>query len=394
MTNDDCTSIMNSTEDTAGNLVTGGERTLDELKTEVMRRVERGIMPLGGIDVDDARAALGAIDTLGREQWASAWSAVAERHFARAHDEEHVDRARAAKSYWRAWRLHHFARWPTENSPAKRIARTRARKAFRNYGRLLDPAIEGVRIPFEGKEIVAYLRLPVSPRPAPIVLGIAGLDSRKEDVAAHTDGYLAHGLAIIAVDMPGTGEAPIEAARPDSDRMFSAVIDYLHTRPEIDAGRILVQGRSFSGHWAAKLAYTEKDRLRGCVVHGGGIHLAFQRKWAEPALKTGDYLYDYYEARRGMLGAADAEELYRILAGFSLKDQGLLERPSAPMLVVNGWLDPQTTCEDVFLLLQHGDAKDAWVNPKGRHMGRSPEWPGSRVQAEVLMPWMLRHLRE
>lgn len=384
---------MTKAQDTTHDLVTGGGRTLDELKTEVMRRVERGLMPLGGIGLDDAKAALAAIDSLGREQWAQAWSAVGDRHFDRARSEEASDRAAAAKSYWQAWRLYHFARWPTENSPSKLAARARALEAFRHYGRLLDPAIELVRIPFEGSEIVAYLRVPVSTRPVPVVLGIAGLDSRKEDVAAHTDAYLDQGLAIMALDMPGTGEAPIRAARPDSDRMFCAVIDYLHTEPRIDAARIVVQGRSFSGHWAAKLAYTEKERLRGCVVHGGGIHLAFQRDWAEPALRTGDYLYDYFEARRGMLGAADADALYRTLAGFSLLDQGLLDRPSAPMLVVNGWLDPQTTCEDVFLLLQHGDAKDAWVNPKGRHMGRSPEWSGQRIQTEVLMPWMLRRLR-
>lgn len=384
---------MTNTQGAGADLVTGGGRTLDELKAEILRRVERGIMPLGGIGADDARAALAAIDSLDREQWARAWSAVAERHFARAQAEEGSHPARAAKSYWQAWRLHHFARWPTENSPAKHAARERALVAFRHYGRLLSPAIETIRIPFEGSEIVAYLRRPPGEAPVPVVLGIAGLDSRKEDVAAHTDGYLQEGLAIVAVDMPGTGEAPIRAARPDSDRMFSAVIDYLHTRRDLDAGRIVVQGRSFSGHWAAKLAYTEKDRLRGCVVHGGGIHLAFQRSWAEPALKTGEYLYDYFEARRGMLGAEDAEALYRTLVGFSLKDQGLLERPCAPMLVVNGWLDSQTTCEDVFLLLRHGDAKDAWVNPKGRHMGRSPEWSGARIQQEVLMPWMLRRLR-
>lgn len=377
----------------ASELVTGGGRTLAELKAEVLRRVERGIMPLTGIGVDDGKAALAAIDSLDREQWAQAWSRVAERHFERAQTEEASDPALAAKSYWHAWRLHHFARWPTENCSSRLRARDRALEAFRNYCRLLQPAIEIVRIPFEGNEIVAYLRLPEASGPVPVVLGIAGLDSRKEDVVAHTDGYLKRGLAIIAVDMPGTGEAPIRAARPDSDRMFSAVIDHLLTRPEIDASRILVQGRSFSGHWAAKLAYTERARLRGCVVHGGGIHLAFQRSWAEPALKTGEYLYDYLEARRSMLGADDAEELYRTLAGFSLKDQGLLEQPCAPMLVVNGWLDSQTTCEDVFLLLQHGDAKDAWVNPKGRHMGRSPEWPGSRIQDEVLMPWMLRRLQ-
>ncbi|MGE5465666.1 MAG: alpha/beta hydrolase [Methanocella sp.] len=380
--------------DDHGDLVTGGGRTLDELKQEVLRRVERGLTPVTGIKVEDARSALSSIDSLSREQWAQAWSAVAERHYAAAQAAESTDPERAAQSYWNAWRLHHFARWPTENTPAKRHAKERALIAFRAYARLLRPAIDVIRIPFEGKEIVAYLRLPERVRPAPIVLGISGLDSRKEDVVAHTDGYLKHGLAIMAVDMPGTGESPIAAARPDSDRVFSAVIDYLQTRPEVDAKRILVQGRSFSGHWAAKLAYTERTRLRGCVVHGGGVHKSFQRAWAEPALKTGEYLYDYLEARRGMVGASDAEDLYRKIAGFSLMDQGLVDQPSAPMLVVNGWLDSQTTCEDVFVLLQHGDAKDAWVNPKGRHMGRSAEWPGSRIQEEVLMPWMLKHLQE
>jgi pimeloyl-ACP methyl ester carboxylesterase len=375
-----------------GDLVTGGSRTLEELKHEVSRRVERGLTPMGGIRIEDAKAALANIDSLSREQWAQAWSAVAEKHYDTAQTLEGKDTEKAAQSYWTAWRLHHFARWPTENTPAKRHAKERAVVAFRKYCKLLEPAIDVVRIPFEGKEIVAYLRLPEGVRPAPVVFGISGLDSRKEDVVAHTDGYLKHGLGIIAVDMPGTGEAPIIAARPDSDRMFSAVIDYLQTRTDVDAKRIVVQGRSFSGHWAAKLAYTERARVLGCVVHGGGVHKSFQRAWAEPALKTGEYLYDYLEARRGMVGATDAEDLYRKLAGFSLVEQGLVDQPSAPMLVVNGWLDSQTTCEDVFVLLRHGDAKDAWVNPKGRHMGRSPEWPGARIQEEVLMPWMLRRL--
>lgn len=379
-------------EDVHGQLVTGGGRTLEELKHEVLRRVERGLTPVGGIKMDDANAALANIDSLSREQWAQAWSTVAEKHYDTAQTLAGKDTAKATQSYWTAWRLHHFARWPTENTPAKRHAKERALVAFRKYCELLEPAIDVVRIPFEGKEIVAYLRLPEGVRPAPVVFGISGLDSRKEDVVAHTDGYLKHGLGIIAVDMPGTGEAPITAARADSDRMFSAVIDYLQTRTDVDAKRIVVQGRSFSGHWAAKLAYTERARVLGCVVHGGGVHKSFQRAWAEPALKTGEYLYDYLEARRGMVGATDAEDLYRKIAGFSLVEQGLVDQPSAPMLVVNGWLDSQTTCEDVFVLLRHGDAKDAWVNPRGRHMGRSPEWPGARIQEEVLMPWMLKRL--
>ena len=383
---------MNDAAVESGELVTGGGRTLAELKQEMLRRVERGIAPLGGIDPADAKAALDGIDSLDREQWARAWSGVADQHFQRAEHAQPGDRVSAAGAYWRAWRLHHFARWPTENTPARLYAKQRALEAFRAYCGLLTPAIQTVRVPFEGSEIVAYLRVPPGIARPPLVLGISGLDSRKEDVAAYTDRYLSHGVALLAVDMPGTGEAPLQPAQPDSDRMFSALLDHLHTRSDIDARRIVVQGRSFSGYWAAKLAYRERARLRGAIVHGGGIHESFQRKWAEPALRTGEYLYDYYEARRGMFGARDAEDLYAKIKRFSLLDQGLLDEPCAPMLVVNGVLDSQTTVEDVFLLLRHGDAKDAWVNPKGRHMGRSQEWPGHAIQDKVLMPWILKQL--
>jgi pimeloyl-ACP methyl ester carboxylesterase len=377
----------------SGNLVTGGGRNLAELKAEVLRRVERGIAPLGGIELEDAKASLGAIDSLSRERWAKAWSAVGEQYLEKARALEAPDPKAASEHYWRAWRLHHFARWPTESAPARLHAKDRALAAFRAYCRLLAPPIDTVRVRFEGGEIVAYVRLPQGVKRPPVVIGIAGLDSRKEDIAAYSDRYLAEGLAIVAVDMPGTGEAPIQPAEPDSDRMFSALIDYLHTRSDVDASRIVVQGRSFSGHWAAKLAYTERDRLRGAIMHGGAIHASFQRAWAEPALKTGEYLYDYYEARRAMFGASDPEALYEKVARFSLLDQGLLDKPSAPMLVANGVLDSQTTIEDVFLLLRHGDAKDAWVNPQGRHMGRSPEWSGHAIQERVLMPWIVRRLK-
>jgi hypothetical protein len=67
-------------------------------------------------------------------------------------------------------------------------------------------------------------------------------------------------------------------------------------------------------------------------------------------------------------------------------------QPSAPMLLVNGVQDSQIPIDDLFLLLRHGDAKDAWVNPVGGHMGRSPLWPSRRIFDEVLMPWMLRRL--
>ena len=376
-----------------GALVTGSGRDLDQLKQEVQRRADRGMPPLGGIAPEDVRAALSRITSLEREQWATAFGAVADTHWQHAESLAGQDRAAAAKACWRAWRLFHFARWPTENSPARRHARQRALESFRQYAALAEPPIDIVRIPFEGKHIVAYLRLPAGVRPAPVVFGIAGLDSRKEDVAAHSESYLVKGLGLFAIDMPGTGESPHATAEIHSDRIFSAALDYLARRPDVDAGRILVQGRSWSGYWAAKLAITERGRLRGAVMHGGPVHHYFQLQWLVKSLATGEYLYDYLEAKCAMHGVDGLDDLLPKARAFSLLDLGLLDGPSAPMLLVNGARDSQIPIADLYLLLEHGDAKEAWVNPAGGHMGRSPQWPSPAIAEKILMPWMLQKLR-
>ena len=383
---------MNSKSVDGGALVTGGGRGLDQLKQEVQRRSDRNMPPLGGVAPEDARAALSRVTSLDREQWVLAFSSVADQHQERAQALETRDRAGAAKEYWQAWRLFHFARWPTENTPAKRLAKQRAVEAFRQYATLAAPPIEVVRIPFEGREIVAYLRLPANARPAPLVFGIAGLDSRKEDVAAHSAGYVGNGLGLFAIDLPGTGESPHAAAEIHSDRIFSAALDYLAQRPDVDAGRIVVQGRSWSGYWAAKLAVTECARLRGAVVHGGPIHHYFQPQWLTTSLATGEYLYDYQEAKCAMHGASGLDELLAKARPFSLLELGLLDQPSAPMLLVNGARDSQIPIADLYLLLEHGDAKEAWVNPQGGHMGRSQQWPGPVIAEKVLIPWIARRL--
>lgn len=372
-------------------LVPGGGRTLDQLKQEVLRRVERNLPPLGGIGAEDARAALAAIDSLGREQWARAWSTVAETYFARAASLEACAPQQARNHYWHAWRLHHFARWPVENSPAKQSAKNRALEAFRCYGRLLEPALETVRMPFEDQQISAYLRLPTGVRPAPLVIAIAGLDSRKEDFAAHADQYLQRGVGLLTTDLPGTGECPIAAA-PDSDRLFSALLDYLATRTDIDAARVVVQGRSWSGYWAAKLAHTERVRLRGSVMHGGPIHHYFQPDWLRASLATDEYLYDYLPAKEKLFGADGLDVLLARAQRFSLLESGILDQPCAPMLLVNGARDTQIPIADLYLLLEHGDAKEAWVNPQGGHMGRSPQWPAAAISERVVMPWIARRL--
>lgn len=367
-------------------------RNLGQLKAELLRRVENDLMPIAGVPADDAHAVIDRVQTLRRDDWAKAWAARAEIHLARADALRDTDPAAARESYRLAWRLFHFARWPAENTPFKAYVYPRALAAFRNHGRLLDPPLEMLRIPFRNEVITAYLRMPQSDRPVPLVIGISGLDSRKEDVMALAGGYLCRGIALIAVDMPGTGEAPA-ALGPDAAEMISALLDWVAGRDELDAGRVVVQGRSWSGYWATRLAIVERERLRGAVMHGGPIHHYFQPQWLGPSLQSREYLYDYLPATAALFGTDTLQALLAAAPAHSLQAQGLLGQPAAPLLLINGARDSQIPIADVELLAGLYPQSTVWVNPEGGHMGRSADWSGRRIFEEVTAPWLERVLQ-
>ena len=78
--------------------------------------------------------------------------------------------------------------------------------------------------------------------------------------------------------------------------------------------------------------------------------------------------------------------------GLSRASQGLLDKPTAPMLIIGGALDTQVPIADAYLLLASGDTpKEAWINPKGGHLGRQPKvWPDPAIFNRVLLPWVIR----
>jgi hypothetical protein len=211
------------------------ERTLDEIKVEAIHRAEVGGYPLIGLDAADVREAFQSIHTSDKDEWAAAFIHVADRYMADGKSLESTSPAKADADYIRAWRLYSFGRWPVPTSPGKQRSYAKAIEAFLVHARLMDPPLEVVHIPFEGKEIIAYLRLPKAAKgPVPLVMAVNGLDSRKEDLAESFSAILPNGIGYLAVDGPGTGQSPIKAG-PDSERMLSRVLDYLGSRPEVAA---------------------------------------------------------------------------------------------------------------------------------------------------------------
>ena len=374
----------------------GHERTLDEIKTEAVRRAELGIYPLIGLDPGDVREAFAAIRTKDKDEWAAAFMSVADRYMNEGRALEKSDPTKANADYIRAWRLYSFGRFPVPTSPGKQRSYARAIEAFLAHAHFYDPPLEVVRIPFEGSEIIGYLRLPKNAKsPVPLVIAVNGLDSRKEDLTESFSAILPYGVGYFAVDGPGTGQSPIKVSE-NAERLLSRVLDYLQTRPEVDRGRIAIHGVSWGAYWATKMAIVERARLKGASAQSPPVDAFFQKDFLmNSLLGNREYLFDQVPALMSVFdGVKNVDELAAIFPRMSLVKQGMLGKPTTPMLVMAGVQDTQVPTSDIYLLLDKGDVpKTAWVNPAGGHLGRQTKvWPDPRIFREVLIPWLVRTL--
>lgn len=372
------------------------ERTIDEIKIEAVRRAEVGQYPLIGLDPNDVKEAFETIHTSDKDEWAAGFMRVADKYFNEAKSLEKSDPAKANADYIHAWRLYSFGRWPIPASPGKQRSYEKALESFLDHAKFFDPPLEVVRIPFEGKEITGYLRLPKDAKgPVPLVIAVNGLDSRKEDLTESFSAILPFGIGYLAVDGPGTGQNPIKVS-PTADRMLSKVIDYAQSRPEIDKNRIAMHGVSWGAYWATKMAIVEKSRLRGCSAQSPPIDKFFQRDFLmNSLLGNREYLFDQVPALMNILeGVHSLDEMADYLPKLSLVQEGLLGKSMAPMLVIAGVLDTQVPIDDEYLLLSKGDLpKDAWINPKGGHLGRQVGvWPDPLIFKQVIIPWLIKTL--
>ena len=372
------------------------ERTLDEIKTEAIHRAENGMYPLIGLDPGDVKEAFASIHTRDKDEWAAGFIGVADRYMNEAKALEKTDPTKANADYIRAWRLYSFGRWPIPASPGKQRSYEKAVEAFLAHARFWDPPLEIVKIPFEGKEIIGYLRLPKNANgPVPLVLAVNGLDSRKEDLSESFSAILPFGVGFLAVDGPGTGQCPIKVSE-NAERMLSRVLDYIATRPEIDKNRVAMHGVSWGAYWATKMAIVEHARLRGASAQSPPTDTFFQKDFLLNSLiGNREYLFDQVPALMAIFdNVKTVDEMAEVLPKMSLVKQGLLGKPMAPMLVLAGVLDTQVPISDIYLLLSKGDTpKTAWINPAGGHLGRQVKvWPDPVIFKQVIIPWLVRTL--
>ncbi|MEK7875518.1 MAG: alpha/beta fold hydrolase, partial [Pseudomonadota bacterium] len=205
------------------------------------------------------------------EDWCSAWCTRAAQH-------EAIGRKALAEGFNLSAAQHlttaavcyHFSKFVFVLDPEQmRAAQMKAVECRKLALPHLRPAGDYVRIPFEGKSFAGILRCPAGAARPPIVVMCMGLDSAKEEMESYESLFLARGLATLSFDGPGQGESEYDfAIRGDYEVAVKAVIDWLETRQDIDAGKIGLWGVSLGGYYAPRAAAFEK-RVKACIGLSG-----------------------------------------------------------------------------------------------------------------------------
>ncbi len=372
------------------------DKTLDEIKADIVHRAGR-INPFERVKRADVEQVVQNLTSLDADLWGREWSKFGSKYEALADEQDQRGQKKeAGDTYYLAYEYYRIGRYPVPSSAEKMTCYRGALRAFLKAAPRMEPPLERIEIPFEGKKVVGYLQVPKAANRPPVVMHWGGVDGWKEDRRTNNDRLLDVGLACFTIDMPGAGENPCLGSDLRAERTFSAAMNYLETRSDIDGKRIACMGGSFGGYWAAKLAHTEPKRLRGAVNWGAGVHRTFQEEWLRPALTltASQYLMgpiSLLDARSYIFGVRTLEETLKIAPTLSLVAQGLIDQPCAPLLCINGKEDDQHPISDLYLLAERGSPKELRIIAGAGHMGRKRGESNDEV-VNIITTWLKEKL--
>ncbi|MBV9096363.1 MAG: alpha/beta hydrolase [Streptosporangiaceae bacterium] len=330
-----------------------------------------------GTDYADVQATLTRITRW--DDWCREWGRTAQHYERAAETAEAAGTPVTAGQAWRRAALcWHWGKFVFVDHPGEqRAAHERTVACFRRGAGTLSPPAEPVRVPYRDTTLAAYLRVPHGGTP-PVVIMIPGLDSVKEELQAAAEYLLARGLAVIAVDGPGQGEAeydlPIE---PAYERVTAAVADYLETRGDVDATAIGAFGVSLGGYYAARSAAFE-PRLRAAVTLSGPYRWDLDWDALPPQTRA------TFQRRSEAASAAEA----RALAG-TLTLEGAAAAITTPLLVAAGGRDRLVPPYHAERLAREAHGAELMLIPDGSHGLTSHAFESRSAMAD----WLAARLR-
>jgi dienelactone hydrolase len=277
----------------------------------------------------DIRGVARRVKSFNLESWHKEWSEAAKKNEELAAGFQQENRkATAHEFYLRAADFYRRALvYLPDTDPRMLPTFKKLEENFANAWSMAPAPFERVEIPYEGHMLPAHF-WPGRGKPGarlPVVYNYGGADGillRGEDGGAGQ--YVRRGMSFIDVDGPGHGGTLRYKklyAPPDSERVARAVIDYLVTRPDVDAERIGLHGSSMGGYSGPRSATAEK-RIKAVAVWSGAYNLV-------------DDIFDNYppiqDRLRWLMGAKDLKEAREKMKEFTLI--GRATKIECPLLV-------------------------------------------------------------
>jgi alpha-beta hydrolase superfamily lysophospholipase len=309
-----------------------------------------------GLPADVTEHALRRVRSV--RDWDLAWTWAAQRFLGEGRVQQRVGQDDAAAlSQHHAALAYHLAGMLVIDDPRKiRALRASASSLYARSLPVLRPAVRRIEVPWRTTRLPGYLALPESVAgPAPLAVILNGTSTSKEETLLWGDAFLERGLAVLALDWPGTGESSLHVPpTPDCDDFMEGVIAVVSGDPAIDAARIGLVGFSLGGAVAAIAA--ANDRRVGAIV---AVTPPFDpRPWfarAQPLLR-----------RHLATIAGGEEELIRLTSPFALP--GTIERVRCPVLVFGAGRDLIVPPEEALRFCVAAGERGTLVwYPEGRH---------------------------
>ena len=331
-----------------------------------------------GTSYSDFQATMARITTW--DDWCREWGRTGQYYERLAEDAEQAGRTVTAGEAWRRAALcWHWGKFVfVDDLDQQRAAHDRTVACFRRGAATLSPPAEPVRVPYQGTTLAAYLRVPgTRETKPPVVIMMPGLDSVKEELQATAEYMLARGLAVIAIDGPGQGEAEYELPiEPAYERVATAVADYLEGRDDIDPARIGGFGVSLGGYYAARAAAYE-PRIKAAVALAGPYEWSLDWDILPPQTRA------TFQRRSGATTDPGAREK---LSKLTLEPAAALI--TTPLLVAAGGRDRLVPTYHAERLAREAPGAELMLDPDGSHGLTNHAFESRSKMAD----WLAAHL--
>ena len=198
---------------------------------------------------------------------------------------------------------------------------------------------------FDGREIPAFVYLPTGAGPHPVLIEIhGGPEGQYRPRFSYTTQFLVNelGLAVVAPNVRGSagyGKAYLKLdngyLREDSVRDIGALLDWIATRDDLDAERVVVSGGSYGGYMVLASLVHFGDRLTAGVERVGISNFVTFLE------NTQGYRRDL---RRAEYGDERDPDMREFLERISPLNQ--VEKIARPMLIAQGLNDPRVPASE------------------------------------------------